>query len=62
MAKEFILALDAGTQSARALIFDLQGQPVHKTRIPITPYVSPQPGWAEQDPDVCWHAAASASQ
>ncbi len=62
MAKEFILALDAGTQSARALIFDLQGQPVHKTRIPITPYVSPQPGWAEQDPDVYWDALAAACQ
>jgi len=62
MAKEFILALDAGTQSARALIFDLQGQPVHKTRIPITPYVSPQPSWAEQDPDVYWDALAAACQ
>ncbi len=62
MAREFILALDAGTQSARALIFDLRGQLVHKARIPITPYVSPQPGWAEQDPDVYWDALAAACQ
>ncbi|HQJ11331.1 MAG TPA: FGGY-family carbohydrate kinase, partial [Anaerolineae bacterium] len=29
---------------------------------PITPYVSPQPGWAEQDPDVYWDALAAACQ
>ena len=62
MPKDLILALDNGTQSARALIFDLRGTLVHKAQIPFTPYVSPQPGWAEQDPKVFWGALCTACQ
>jgi sugar (pentulose or hexulose) kinase len=29
-------------------------------RVPIEPYVSPQPGWAEQDPEVWWTAIGEA--
>ena len=29
-------------------------------RVPIEPYVSPRPGWAEQDPDVHWAALGEA--
>lgn len=29
-------------------------------RVPIEPYVSPQPGWAEQDPEVWWAAIGEA--
>ena len=45
-----ILAIDVGTQSVRALVFDAEGALLASDRIPIEPYVSPQPGWAEQDP------------
>ncbi len=62
MLKELILALDVGTQSTRALVFNLQGALIHKAQIPITPYSSPQPGWAEQDPDVYWNALCAACQ
>jgi sugar (pentulose or hexulose) kinase len=51
---EQILAIDVGTQSVRALVFDVRGVPVASSRIPIVPYVSPQPGWAEQDPELYW--------
>lgn len=49
-----ILAIDNGTQSVRALLFDLDGQLVAKSQVPLVAYVSPQPGWAEQDPDYFW--------
>lgn len=62
MPKDLILALDNGTQSARALIFDLRGNLIHKAQVPFTPYVASQPGWAEQDPEVYWNALCTACQ
>lgn len=54
------LAIDVGTQSVRALLFDPRGALVAKGRVPIEPYVSPQPGWAEQDAEVWWVAIGDA--
>ncbi len=54
MAGDTILAIDCGTQSIRALLFDGQGNLVDKARVPIKPYYSDQPGWAEQDPRYFW--------
>ncbi|HET7181320.1 MAG TPA: FGGY-family carbohydrate kinase [Candidatus Limnocylindrales bacterium] len=54
------LAIDVGTQSVRALLFDPAGTLVAMGRVPIEPYVSPQPGWAEQDPEVWWTAIGEA--
>jgi len=62
MPTDHILAIDNGTQSVRALIFDLRGNLLHKVRIPIEPYISPQPGWCEQDPAVYWDALCQACQ
>jgi len=62
MAGEQILAIDNGTQSVRALIFDLKGKLITKKRIPIQPYYSTKPGWAEQDPDVFWNGVCQACQ
>jgi sugar (pentulose or hexulose) kinase len=55
-----ILAIDVGTQSVRALVFDAAGVLVAGVRIPIEPYVSPQPGWAEQDPELYWRTLRDA--
>jgi sugar (pentulose or hexulose) kinase len=60
--KDLILAIDQGTQSARALLFDPRGELVAKARIPIEPYFSPQFGWAEQHPAVFWEAICHACQ
>ena len=57
-----LLALDHGTQSVRALAFDLTGALVARSRVPLTPYVSPQPGWAEQDPEYFWQSLCAACQ
>ncbi len=51
---DHLLALDHGTQSVRALLFNLQGDLVSKARIEIEPYNSPQPGWAERDAEDSW--------
>ena len=55
-----ILAIDVGTQSVRAIVFDPHGEIVAAAKVPIEPYVSPRPGWAEQDPEVYWDAVAEA--
>ena len=51
-----VLALDVGTQSARAIVFDACGQIVARAQQSFHPYFSPQPGWAEQEVAVYWDA------
>ena len=58
---QYILAIDNGTQSVRALLFDLQGKLVDKSQVAIT-YQSAEPGWAEADADVFWQALCQACQ
>lgn len=58
--RERILAIDNGTQSLRALLFDPLGTLRGQARVPFKPYVSRHPGWAEQDPDVFWKALCEA--
>ena len=62
MSKEYILTIDNGTQSVRALIFDLRGNLVYKTRIVLEPYYSREPGWAEQDADYYWKSLCQVCQ
>ena len=42
--------------------FDLQGNLVAKNRVTLQAYISPQPGWAEQDPEYFWQKLALACQ
>ena len=60
--RDLILALDQGTQSVRAMIFDLQGQLLAKSQIHIQPYYSRHPGWAEQDCEYFWTRLCEACQ
>jgi len=62
MIKDCLLAIDNGTQSVRALVFDIQGNLLAKSRVPIEPYFSTSPGLAEQDPQVFWKAVCQACQ
>ncbi len=62
MSRDYLLAIDNGTQSVRALIFDPQGHLVARSQVELTPYVSPRPGWAEQDPAYYWEKLCQACQ
>ena len=58
----YLLAIDNGTQSIRALIFDLRGNLVDKVQVHLEPYFSPKPGWAEQHPEYFWENLCQACQ
>ena len=62
MSNDYLLAIDCGTQSVRALIFDLHGHLIDKAQVDITSYQSPQPGWLENDPEEFWAALCQACQ
>jgi sugar (pentulose or hexulose) kinase len=62
MGGDLLLAIDNGTQSVRALVFNPQGELIAKRRVPIEPYFSEAPGLAEQHPHVFWDALCQACQ
>jgi len=62
MSKRYILAIDNGTQSVRALLFDLRGNLVDKSQVAIDSYHAPQPGWLENDPEAFWQSVCTACQ
>ena len=47
--RDYIIALDQGTTSSRAIVFDKQGAIVSQGQYPL-PQHYPQPGWVEHDP------------
>lgn len=50
----FILALDQGTTSSRALVFDHAGQVISMAQQEFE-QILPKPGWVEHDPEVIWN-------
>ncbi len=59
---QYMLAIDNGTQSVRALVFDQDGQLAARCKVDIEPYVSPQAGWAEQSAEYFWASLCEACQ
>ena len=53
MEKDFILALDQGTTSCRAILFDRDGAVVRVEQEEFT-QIYPQPGWVEHDAREIW--------
>lgn len=49
MTAEYILSIDQGTTSSRAILFDLSGVPIAQHQLPIT-QTYPNNGWVEHDP------------
>jgi glycerol kinase len=50
---QYIMALDQGTTSSRAILFDKNGK-IHTTAQQEFTQIFPQPGWVEHDPNEIW--------
>ena len=57
MQSKYILALDQGTTSSRAMLFDHQGNIVSSAQKEFR-QIYPQPGWVEHDPQEIWSTQA----
>ena len=53
--KKYILALDQGTSSSKAFLFDHQGQVVSRAGRDFR-QIYPRPGWVEHDPEEIWES------
>ena len=53
MDKDYVLALDQGTTSSRAILFDRAGQGIGSAQREIN-QIYPRPGWVEHDPMEIW--------
>src|ERR1700693_5747795 len=60
MAK-YVLALDQGTSSSRAILFDHDGAPVARASFEF-PQIYPQPGWVSHDPEAIWSSQLDAAR
>ena len=49
----YIAALDQGTTSSRAILFNCAGEIVSRAQYPFR-QIYPQPGWVEHDPEELW--------
>jgi len=56
MHKSRLLAIDQGTTSTRAILFDDQARPLKSHAIPLR-QIYPANGWVEHDPREIWQAA-----
>ena len=56
--RKYILALDQGTTSSRAIVFDHNGKICSVAQKEFTQYF-PKPGWVEHNPNEIWSSQAS---
>lgn len=59
MADELFLGLDVGTSGVKAILVDPAGTVEAAATAPLS-LATPQPGWAEQDPESWWDASRAA--
>ena len=59
MQKKYVIGVDGGTESIRAGVFDLSGNPLAFASVTY-PTNFPIPGWAEQNPEDWWNALGGA--
>lgn len=57
----YVLAIDQGTSSTRAMIYTVQGELVVSSQYPLTQYY-PHIGWVEHDPEEIWQKTLTAMQ
>src|SRR4051812_46062583 len=58
MAEPLILALDQGTTSTRAILFDAHGKAISDATRPLRQSY-PRDGWVEHDADEIWNACVA---
>jgi glycerol kinase len=58
MSADYLLAIDQGTTSTRAILFDAAGAIHHTVRRELR-QIYPQPGWVEHDPEEIWQAVVA---
>jgi glycerol kinase len=58
MTPSHILAIDQGTTSTRAVVYDQAGQVVGTAQQELTQHY-PRPGWVEHDPEEIWRSVAT---
>ena len=58
--KEYLLALDQGTTSSRAILFTRSGEVLASAQVPFD-QTYPRPGWVEQDPMLIWSSQLKAA-
>ena len=56
--EQYILSLDQGTSSSRAIVFDRKGQICSMAQREFT-QIFPKPGWVEHNPHEIWSSQAS---
>ncbi len=54
MKKNFIISIDQGTTSSRAILFNIKGRPVYSSQKEFTQYF-PKSGWVEHNPEEIWN-------
>ena len=52
--KKFIIAIDQGTTSSRAILFNTQGKSLFKSQLEFKQYF-PKNGWVEHNPEEIWN-------
>jgi glycerol kinase len=58
---DFVLALDQGTSSSRAILFNRAGEIIATAQREF-PIHYPQPGWVEQDPEDIWESQSATAK
>jgi len=57
-SQAYVLAIDQGTTSTRAILFDRAGRARATAQTELTQHY-PQPGWVEHDPEEIWRSVVS---
>ncbi|MDH7487765.1 MAG: glycerol kinase GlpK [Anaerolineae bacterium] len=57
----YVMALDQGTTSSRAILFDHSGRPVAAAQEEF-PQIFPQPGWVEHNPEDIWRTQVAVAR
>ena len=58
---QYLLAIDQGTSSSRAVIFDRHAEIISSAQQEF-PQEYPQPGWVEHDPEAIWNSVVDVTR